>query len=226
MAGRYIVTGGFGVLGRAVCAQLCREGHRVGVIDMAPCPDGYEGLAEGGIDLTEAAAVGPAVARMVTELGGLDGLVNVAGGFVWEPLGPGSPATFERMYRTNLHTATTTCEAVLETLAPGGAIVNIGAAAARDAGEGMGAYAASKAGVMALTQALAAQLKPQGIRVNAVLPTVLDTPTNRADMPDADPGKWIAPAAAAQVIAWLLSPAASCVTGEGIALSMGQGKEN
>ena len=85
----------------------------------------------------------------------------------------------------------------------------------------MGAYAASKAGVAALTQALSAELKDRAIRVNAVLPTILDTPANRKDMPDADTGEWVSPEAAAQVVSFLLGEGSRCVTGEGIRLSLG-----
>jgi N-acyl-D-aspartate/D-glutamate deacylase len=94
-----------------------------------------------------------------------------------------------------------------------GRIVNVGAAAARQAGAGMGAYAASKAGVERLTQALAEELKDQGVNVNAVLPSILDTPANRSSMPDADYKRWVAPADLARVIAFLLSNDSAAVTG-------------
>ena len=97
--------------------------------------------------------------------------------------------------------------------ASGGAIVNIGAAASIKAAMGMGAYAASKAGVARLTEALAEELKDAGVRVNAVLPSIIDTPANRKDMPDADFTRWVTPEALANVIAFLLSPEASAVTG-------------
>ena len=92
-------------------------------------------------------------------------------------------------------------------------IVNLGALAAQKAGAGMGAYAASKAGVARLTEALAEELKDRGVRVNAVLPSILDTPANRSEMPDADTSRWVSPRALANVIAFLLSDDASAVTG-------------
>jgi len=95
----------------------------------------------------------------------------------------------------------------------GGRIVNVGAMAAGKAGAGMGAYAASKAGVARLTEALADELKDQGITVNAILPSTLDTAKNRLDMPQADFSRWVTPAKAAEVIAFLVSDNASAVTG-------------
>jgi len=101
----------------------------------------------------------------------------------------------------------------------GGRIVNVGAMAAMKAAAGMGAYAASKAGVAQLTEALADELKDQRITVNAVLPSTLDTPKNRLDMPQADFTRWVTPAQAAEVIAFLVSDKASAVTGALIPLT-------
>ncbi|MGL6113365.1 MAG: SDR family oxidoreductase, partial [Rubrivivax sp.] len=98
-------------------------------------------------------------------------------------------------------------------LQPAASIVNVGALAAQKAGAGMGAYAASKAGVARLTEAMAEEFKDRGLRVNAVLPSILDTPANRADMPDADVSRWVSPQALARVIAFLLSEDAAAVTG-------------
>lgn len=218
---RVIVTGGFGALGDAVVAELADRGDDVGVIDLAPArQDTRAAHAAGEVDLTDETAVARAFGAAVTALGGLDGVVNVAGGFVWEPLGDGTIDSWDRMYRINLRTAALSSRAALAHLGAGGAIVNVGAAGAVAPGAGMAPYAASKAGVMALTESLADEVKPRGIRVNAVLPTILDTPANRRDMPDADTADWVKPAAAARVIAFLLSPDAGAVTGAGIRLSL------
>lgn len=215
----FIVTGGLGVLGRAVVAELAGQGHRVAAVDIAPAPDDAGGgTVFGSVDLADEAAVGTAFGAAVAALGGLDGLVNVAGGFAWEPVEGGSLETWDAMQRINLRTALVATRTALPHLGAGGAIVNIGAAAAARPGTGMAPYAASKAGVMALTQSLAEELKARGIRVNAVLPTILDTPANRRDMPDADPAAWVQPAAAARVIAFLLSDAAGPINGAGIPL--------
>jgi NAD(P)-dependent dehydrogenase (short-subunit alcohol dehydrogenase family) len=97
--------------------------------------------------------------------------------------------------------------------ASGGAIVNVGAAAAQKAGLGMGAYAASKAGVARLTESLAEELKDKSVRVNAVLPSIIDTPVNRKEMPDAAFDRWVTPASLAEVIRFLLSAASRDITG-------------
>lgn len=223
MALKVIVAGGFGVLGRAVCDTLGEGGHSLAVIDMAPAPDGFGGIALPGVDLTDEAAVVEAYATAARQLGGIDAVVNVAGGFLWETLAEGSIGSWDRMYQMNVRTAAISSRAALSHLGPGGAIVNVGAAAAANVLTGMAPYAASKAGVMALTEGLADELRSSGIRVNAVLPTILDTPANRKDMPDADMANWVSPAAAAKVIAFLLSPESRCVTGVGIKLSLGGG---
>jgi len=217
--GKVIVAGGLGALGRAVVADLLDRGHTVTVVDFAEGSlDGTTVI--GGVDLAEASAVAPAYAQAAQGMGGLDGLVNVAGGFVWETVDGGSLDNFDRMYRMNVRTAATSSQAALAHLGKGGAIVNVGAAAAAAPDTGMASYGASKAGVMALTQSLAEELRGKDIRVNAVLPTIIDTPANRKDMPDADPAGWVSPEAAARVIAFLLSGESAAVTGVGIKLSL------
>lgn len=218
---RVIVTGGLGVLGRAVVAELRARGASVAAVDLAE-GESEANVTIGGIDLTDEAAVEAAYAKAAQALGGVDGLVNVAGGFTWEPVETGSAASWDAMYRINLRTAAVSSRAVLAHL-KSGAIVNVGAAAAGNPGMGMAPYAASKAGVRALTESLAEELRARGIRVNAVLPTIIDTPTNRKDMPDADTSGWVTPAGAAKVVAFLLSSDASAVTGAGVPLSLGDG---
>jgi NAD(P)-dependent dehydrogenase (short-subunit alcohol dehydrogenase family) len=223
MASNIIVAGGDGALGRAVVAELASRGASVAVVDFAPSPDASVAkLAIGGVDLAGEAAVSAAYDRVAKELGSIDGLVNVAGGFVWELFEGGSLDQWDRMYRMNVRTAATSCRAALPHLiASRGGIVNIGAASAANAAAGMAPYAASKAGVMALTESLADELRGKGVRVNALLPTIIDTPTNRADMPDADPEKWVQPGDAAKAAAFLLSADAAAITGVGIKLSLG-----
>lgn len=217
--GQVIVTGALGALGRAVVTTLRARGHRVAAIDLADGASDAD-IAIGGIDLTDAPAVADAFARAAAALGGVTALINIAGGFTWEPVETGSPEGWDAMYRINLRTAAIASRAVLTHLKTG-AIVNVGAAAATRPGLGMAPYAASKAGVMALTESLAEELKARGIRVNAILPTILDTPGNRADMPDADTSEWVTPVSAANVMAFLISDDAAAVTGVGIKLSLG-----
>lgn len=216
-----IVTGAAGVLGQAVVSHLAAAGDRVLAIDLAAAmPDrGQVGFA-GGVDLAAPAALASATARLLGDTDGLDGLANIAGGFLWESAGEGDVESWDRMYRTNLRTAVACCQAALPLLRRRrGAIVNVGAQATLRAGPGMGAYAASKSGVARLTESLAEEEKARGVRVNAVLPTIIDTPANRRDMPDADPSLWVKPEALAAVVAFLLSPAAAAVTGAGIAVA-------
>lgn len=224
LSGPVIVTGAFGALGRAVVAELTVRGAQVVAVDLAAAPDDHgAAMALGGVDLAEPAAVDLAFAKVREGLGDIAGLVNLAGGFVFETVADGGIEAFDQMYRTNLRTAAVACRAALPHFAArGGAIVNVGAAAAGAPGAGLAAYAASKAGVRALTESLAQELRPRSIRVNSILPTILDTPANRRDMPDADRSHWIAPAAAARVIAFLLSPDAAAVSGASLPLTVGQ----
>ena len=209
-----IVTGSTGALGRAVSSRLSEEGWAVvavgrGAVDSLPA---RAARRLGGVELTDEAAT----ERAFAGLGDLHGLVNAAGGFVWEKIGRGAKATWDRMYALNVATALNASRAALPLLRRGGAIVNIGAAGAAHAVAGMGAYAAAKSAVLRLTESLAAELKAEGIRVNAVLPSIIDTPANRADMPDADFEKWVTPEELAEVIAFLLSDKASGITGAAI----------
>ncbi|HJR13277.1 MAG TPA: SDR family NAD(P)-dependent oxidoreductase [Rhodanobacteraceae bacterium] len=214
---RVAVTGAFGSLGAAVVQAALAGGARVAAIDRADAPQaGVDlGAAErlGGVDLADAAAAKTAIDAAAKALGGLDALVNIAGTFRFETLSEGGAETFDLLYRINLRTAVAASKAALAHLPDEGRIVNIGAAAALKAGAGMGAYAASKSGVMRFTESLAEELKPRGITVNALLPSIIDTPPNRKDLPKANFDKWVKPAQLADVIVFLLSEQASAITG-------------
>lgn len=217
MAGEVIVvTGGFGVLAAAVAAEATARGARVALVDRAPDPGGPGGdLRLGGVDLTSPDAAEAALAAVARRFGRVDGLVNAAGAFRWQTLEDGAPAAWAELYAANVLTAANTARAALPHLlaAPAGRIVNVGANAALKAGAGMGAYAAAKSGLHRLTESLAEELKGRGVTVSAVLPSIIDTPANRAEMPDADHGAWVSPASLAHVILFLLSDAARDVTG-------------
>ena len=225
MARSVIITGGFGILGQAVSEAFAAAGEKVARIDFAASPHSpVQGALDlGGVDLTDAAATQSALVRVIAAHGGIDVLVNVAGGFTWETLEGGSIDAWARMQSMNLISNATITKLALPALAKSGAgrIVSIGAGAAVKAGMGMGAYAASKSGVHRLTEALAEELSGQGITVNALLPSIIDTPTNRADMPGEDFSTWVQPAAIADVILFLASPAARAITGALIPVARG-----
>jgi NAD(P)-dependent dehydrogenase (short-subunit alcohol dehydrogenase family) len=212
-----LVTGAAGVLGQAVIATLVARGEMVAAVDLAPAvPPAGQRLSVGGTDLADATAGAALIAQLTgtSGAGSLTGLVNVAGGFLWETVAEGGWASWERMYRINVQTAFEATRLALPALrASRGAIVNVSAAATARAGAGMGAYTAAKSAVSRLTEALAAEELANGVRVNAVMPSVIDTPANRRDMPDADHSRWVTPTEIAEVVAFLLSPAASGVTG-------------
>lgn len=209
------ITGGHGALGRAVAEAARVAGWTVAVIARTPAREPIEGVHDiSGVDLTDPAQAKAAIDAVVERFGRLDALLNLAGGFVWRPV-EGDGDEFDRMHALNLKTTLNASRAALPHLKASaeGRIVNVGANGAIKAGHGMGAYAASKAGVHRLTEALAEELKSTSVTVNAVLPSIIDTAANRADMPDADPSKWVAPADLAAVILFLASPEARAVTG-------------
>jgi len=211
-----VVTGASGALGKVVADVAATRGARVAGIDHAPSqyPATASRIEFGGVDLTDAAQAKAAIDGVAAHFGRLDALINIAGGFAYETVAEGDPRTWQRMYALNVTTALNAARAAIAHLAvsSAGRIVNVGAMGALQAGAGMGAYAASKAGVHRLTEALAAEWKGR-ITVNAVLPSTIDTAANRASMPNADFAKWVTPQELAEVILFLTSDAASAVTG-------------
>ena len=217
-----VITGALGALGRVVADVALARGARVAGVDhaQAKTPASPTRLELGGVDLTDPAQAAKAIDVAAKHFGQLDALINIAGGFAFETVGDGDANTWQRMFALNVMTARNASHAALPHLAKSGAgrIINIGAMGALQAGSGMGPYAASKAGVHRLTEALAAEWKGK-VTVNAVLPSTIDTPANRASMPKADFAKWVAPEELAEVILFLASDAASAVTGALIPVS-------
>jgi 3-oxoacyl-[acyl-carrier protein] reductase len=211
-----VVTGASGALGKVVAETALARGARVAGVDHAASQIAATAsrIELGGVDLSDAAAATKAIDAVAAHFGSCDALINIAGGFAFETVAEGDAKTWQRMYALNVLTALNASRAAIPHLAasPAGRIVNVGAIGALQAGSGMGAYAASKAGVHRLTEALAAEWKGK-ITVNAVLPSTIDTPANRASMPKADFGKWVTPQELAEVILFLASDAASAVTG-------------
>ena len=217
-----VVTGGTGALGRAVVMQLLERGARVAVPYRDPAE--WQGLlasAGEGAPLFGARAdlASPGGARSFVDeaagrLGAVDGVALVAGGWAGGArLDEAPDEEWERMLRTNLDTAAHVCRAALPHLRKqGGSVVAVGSRAAETAGAGMAAYAVSKVAVHALVRVLA--LENAGlVRFNAVLPGTIDTPANRAAMPDADRRSWTSPEAIARVVVFLLSGDSAPTTG-------------
>jgi NAD(P)-dependent dehydrogenase (short-subunit alcohol dehydrogenase family) len=211
-----VVTGALGALGKVVADVALARGARVAGVDHAPSnfPATGNRIELGGVDLSDAALAKNAIEAVASHFGRLDALINIAGGFAFETVAEGDTKTWQRMYALNVLTALNASRSAIPHLAasPCGRIVNVGAMGALQAGPGMGSYAASKAGVHRLTEALAAEWKGK-ITVNAVLPSIIDTPVNRASMPNADFKEWVTPQELAEVILFVASEAASAVTG-------------
>ena len=217
MDGRVVVvTGASGALGKVVMEAALARGARVAGVDHAASqiPATGNRIDVGGVDLSDPAQAKTAIDAIAAHFGRLDALLNIAGGFAFETVAEGDPNTWQRMYALNVLTALNASRSAIQHLSASSAarIVNVGAMGALLAGPGMGPYAASKAGVHRLTEALAAEWIGK-ITVNAVLPSIIDTPANRASMPKADYGKWVTPQELANVILFLASDAASAITG-------------
>ena len=222
---RVVVTGGTGALGGAVLDRLLDEGAICHVpTSHASAPKGFAFARHGRVTLSPSVDLGDAtsVEAFYATIPDLWASIHCAGGFAMSPLGqPGSDAsedTFASMMDTNARTTFLCCRAAARSmLASGtsGRIVNVTARPGLDArkGAGMSAYAASKAAVAAITVALAEELKGDGILVNAVAPSTLDTPANRKAMPKADFSKWVSLDAAAQAIVHLASPENAVISG-------------
>jgi len=213
-----VVTGGLGILGRAITQAAVDNGAIVALIDRVEPAHADHGvsLLVSGIDLAELPSAQDAFARIADKLGPIHALMNIAGAFEWRKILDGGVAAWTDLYRANVLTAVGASIAALAHMPDGGAIVNVAAAAATRSALGMGAYTASKSGVLRFTEALAEELKPRGIRVNSVSPTVLDTPRNRIDMPEVDPASWLQPSELAQTMLFLASAESKALTGANV----------
>jgi NAD(P)-dependent dehydrogenase (short-subunit alcohol dehydrogenase family) len=212
-----LVTGGTGGLGAAVTRAFLDDGWRV-VVPWIAERELERVQAHDRLELVQADLFDPdAVAGVVRAAGpSLRAAVNLVGGFAEHGRVHDTPIeTFEEQLRLNLRPTYLVCAAVLPTLleAGGGAIVCVSSRAARRPFSGAAGYVVSKAAVLALVDALDAEYRKDRVRVNAVLPSVIDTPFNRASMPDADFDTWVAPEDLARVIRFLCSDDASVTSG-------------
>jgi len=207
-----VVTGANGALGKAVVAAALARGAQVVGVDLR-FDAGATAAGERRLecDLTAAGATQTAFAT----LGEFAVLCNVAGGFAMGEPAYDAGENWDAMFRINVETMRNATRAAVPVFRQrgGGSIVNIGAISAREGQASMGAYCAAKSTVMRLTESLAKELRKHSINVNAVLPSIIDTPRNRADMPDADYSRWVTPASLAEVILFLASPAARDIHG-------------
>jgi NAD(P)-dependent dehydrogenase (short-subunit alcohol dehydrogenase family) len=201
LSGRHVVvTGATGGLGPAVVAALTGAGA------ICQLPPRHE------VDLTDEAAVARYYAGLPAPPWAS---VHVAGGFVAAPITATSLSEFRRQIDINLVTCFLCCREAVRRMAPagGGRIINVGSRAALAPAGGAIAYSAAKAGVVSLTQCLADEVKATGILVNAVIPSIIDTPANRAAMPQADHARWPRPEAIAAAVVWLAGPDNQLVSG-------------
>jgi NAD(P)-dependent dehydrogenase (short-subunit alcohol dehydrogenase family) len=219
--GTVLVSGGTGALGLAVLRELLDSGARV--VSTWVSERGLEAVREelgepDGLELVQAdlsSDEGAAAAVEAASNGALAGLVNLAGGFAsGGRLHEAPPEEFERQLELNLMTAMRLSRAALPKLVEGsGSVVCVGTKAALDPFAGASGYVVSKAAVLALVRALAVEYRDDGVRVNAILPSVIDTPANRAAMPDADHSAWVPAAEIAHVIRFLLSDDSAPISG-------------
>jgi NAD(P)-dependent dehydrogenase (short-subunit alcohol dehydrogenase family) len=223
-----VITGAAGNLGRAVAQAFADRGARLVLIGRTA-----EGLARAfgsdtatqwlaATDLLDQTEVDATLRKAVERYGRVDVLCNIAGGFrMGDPVHGTADDTWDLMFDLNVRTLVRMSRAVVPLMlnTRGGRIVNVGAFAAQRGSANMGAYIASKSAVIRLTESMAAELREQGINVNCVLPTILDTPENRAAMPSADPRRWVALDDLANVILFLASPAARAIHGAAVPVS-------
>jgi NAD(P)-dependent dehydrogenase (short-subunit alcohol dehydrogenase family) len=217
-----VITGAAGNLGRAVADAFAGRGANLVLVDLKNealqrvfgTGDSRRLLA--AANLLDQAQLDATAMQAVERFGRIDVLANLAGGFrMGEPVHATSDTTWKFLLDINAGTLLHAVRAVVPRMLAqgGGRIVNVGAYAAQKGAAQMGAYIAAKSAVIRLTETLAAELRDKKINVNCVLPTIIDTPENRAAMPDADPGRWVAPADLASVIVFLASDAARAIHG-------------
>ena len=223
-----LVAGGTGGLGRAVTSAFLEEGANVAVTYRnQPEWERFKNSASANasrlqgheVDVTDEAAVNQLIEKVLLKQGRLDAMVNTVGGYagglkLWEM----ETKVFDRMLNLNLRSGyALSRSAVRVMLKQGrGAIVNVASKAALDHAAGAAAYAASKAAVVAMLDSLAAEVTGTGVRVNSILPSIIDTEPNRQAMPIADFTKWPKPADIARVILFLCSEDAKVIHGAAI----------
>jgi NAD(P)-dependent dehydrogenase (short-subunit alcohol dehydrogenase family) len=219
------ITGAVGNLGNATARAFQLAGAKTVLVDRSPdrlgeafkeIANSNNHLLAGGVDLSDPASLGKLIEQTLGKFGRVDILVNTVGAFRGgKPVHEADPADWDFLFNANVRTTLMCCRAVIPQMLKQkrGRIINVSSREGLEAHAGFAAYSASKSVVLRLTESLAAELKAADINVNCILPSVIDTPQNRAAMPNADFSKWVAPEAIADVIAFLASDAARAVTG-------------
>jgi NAD(P)-dependent dehydrogenase (short-subunit alcohol dehydrogenase family) len=222
-----IITGGTGALGRAVVSAFLQEGAKVActyIIDEEL--KGFSSIIEHRksnvlfikANVTKEEEVKKTIQETLEGFGRIDILVNVVGGFAYAKILDTDEKTWDLMININLKSAFLCVKAVLPHMIKQnyGKIVNISSRPALKGSAGVGAYSASKAGVLNLTETIADEVKDYDINVNAILPSTIDTPANRRDMPNADFSKWVKPEEIARVMVFLASDNSKPISGAAI----------
>jgi NAD(P)-dependent dehydrogenase (short-subunit alcohol dehydrogenase family) len=220
-----LITGAAGHLGRALAARASAQGARLVLLDRdaAALQRAYGETGEQlALDLLDQAQLAARLTPLLQRVGRVDAVCHLAGGFrMGEAVHETSAQTWDFLMDLNARSLVHTASVVVPHLLQhgGGSFVTVGAGAAQRGGAQMGAYAASKSALIRLSESMSAELKGRGIRVNCVLPSIIDTPDNRSAMPDADPAQWVHPDALADVILFLASDAARAIHGAAVPVS-------
>jgi NAD(P)-dependent dehydrogenase (short-subunit alcohol dehydrogenase family) len=220
-----IVTGAVGNLGMATARLFQQAGAKTVLVDRSPdrvreafkdISDSPDHLLAGGVDLSDAESLGKLIEQTLGKFGRVDALVNTVGGYRGgKPVNEADLADRDFLFNVNVRTTLTCCRAVIPQMLKqqSGKIINVASRDGLSGSAGYAAYSASKSAVLRLTESLAAELKVSNINVNCIMPGTIDTPQNRAAVPNADFNEWVAPEAIADVIAFLASDAARAVNG-------------
>ena len=220
-----IITGAVGNLGVATARAFQSAGAKTVLVDRSPdrvCEvfkdivDSPDHLLAGGVDLSDAASLGKLIEQTLARFGRVDALVNTVGGYRGgKPVHEADLADWDFLFNVNVRTTLLCCRAVIPQMLrqSRGKIINVASRDGLHGSAGYAAYSASKSAVLRLTESLAEELKASNINVNCIMPGTIDTPQNRAAIPNGDFSKWVEPGAIAEVIQFLASDAARAVNG-------------
>ena len=220
-----IITGAVGNLGTATARTFQQAGAKTVLVDRSPhrvssvfgdLSNSNDHLLAGGVDLSDPVSLGKLIEQTLARFGRVDVLVNTVGAFRGgKPVHEADPAEWDFLFNANVRTTLLCCHAVVPQMLKQkrGNIINVSSREGLEAHAGFAAYSASKSAVLRLTESLSAELRSSDINVNCIMPSVIDTPQNRAAMPNADFSKWVAPEAIAEVIAFLASDASRAING-------------